>query len=87
MARYLATRHAPVRGVDGVLWVAIARWRDPGGGVQWFLEYWDDRGEAAEDLEIADEADGMRRAREELGVEPHDWRMGPQPWGHPPAAA
>ena len=87
MARYLVTRHAPVHGVEGVLWVAIARRRDPGLKERWYLEFWDDRGEADADLEIADEDDGMRRAREKLGVEPHAWRMGPQPWGHPPAAA
>ena len=87
MARYLVTRHAPVRDVEGILWVAIARHRDPGLGERWCLEYWDDRGEAGADREVADEAEAMRHAGDELGVAPHDWRLGPQPWGHPPAAA
>ena len=76
-----------LRGVEGVLWVAIARHRDPGLSERWCLEYWDDRGEADADRPVADEAEAMRHAGDELGVDQHDWRLGPQPWGHPPAAA
>lgn len=80
---YRVTRNAPLRGDDDVLWVSIARWVHGDGGAHWCLEYWDDVGEADNDLELPDEAAALQRAREEFGIEDADWRQGPQPWDHP----
>jgi hypothetical protein len=80
---YLVTRHAPVHGVDGLYWVAVARRSHPDGSVQWTLEYWDDRGETDPDTEVVDEADAVRRAAAEFRIAAEDWRPGPQPWGKP----
>jgi hypothetical protein len=79
----LVTRHAPVKGDDNVLWLAIARWIHADGSTQWCLEYWDDHGEADHDLDVEDEAAAIRHAEEEFGTDEADWRPGPQPWGRP----
>ncbi|MDP8909739.1 MAG: hypothetical protein M3N47_11650 [Chloroflexota bacterium] len=47
------------------------------------MEYWEELGEADHDLDVADEAAAIRRAREEFGIEEADWRPGPQLWARP----
>ena len=80
---YCVTQHAPVRGDDDVLWVSIAQWVHQDGGIQWCLEYWDERGEADHDLDVPDERAAMKHAADEFGIGPNDWRPGVQPWGKP----
>lgn len=80
---YFVTRHAPVRGDDDVLWVAVARWLHADGSTEWCLEYWDDRGEADFDRTVTDEDAAVARANNEFNLTDADWRPGPQPFARP----